>query len=571
MKKRDEKEVRKTVEAIDKGEPIPTDNQEEESKNRKQALRIVQYSQADALFCTPDGEPYATIENKGRVETIKISSRLYRRLLRSRFYVKENNVPSSQAISEAVSMLEAIAEFKGERYEVFVRVGRQKDSVYIDLVNDAGELIEIDKDGWRIVTRPPIKFRRTPNMKALPRPIRNSSINKLRPFVNVSGKRDWVLVVAWLVAALMPSMNHPILVLHGDWGSAKSTITRVLRMLFDDSFALLKSDPKDVRDLLIAAQNEWCIAFDNLSFIQRWLSDALCRLATGGAMSTRALYTDDEEKTLQAKRPVVMNGITEIVTKPDLLSRCQIVYLPRIAEEDRKTEEEFMADFEKVRPDVLGALCEAVSVGLRNLPDTKPKQLPRLADYARFIMAAEEGLGWETGTFLQAYQENLRALNQLALEASIIYQPFMEFLDNRVSWDHPWQGSAQELLNLLNEIAQSIDEKTTRQDYWPKTPQRLSNMLRESASNYRATGIGMEFGERSSDKHRTRLITIKRVRPDGSDASDDEIPNPSNQPPCDCGTEWEATQFAGNITRCRRCGALWHFPKDEVAYLPDGV
>ena len=62
---------------------------------------------------------------------------------------------------------------------------------------------------------------------------------------------------------------------------------------------------------MIAATNGWCLAFDNVSVIQAWLSDALCRLATGGGFATRGLYTDDEETIIDAQRPVVLNGVTK--------------------------------------------------------------------------------------------------------------------------------------------------------------------------------------------------------------------------------------------------------------------
>ena len=60
---------------------------------------------------------------------------------------------------------------------------------------------------------------------------------------------------------------------------------------------------------MIAATNGWVVALDNLSHLSTWLSDALCRLATGGGFSTRELYTHDEEKLFDAQRPVILNGI----------------------------------------------------------------------------------------------------------------------------------------------------------------------------------------------------------------------------------------------------------------------
>jgi putative DNA primase/helicase len=51
----------------------------------------------------------------------------------------------------------------------------------------------------------------------------------------------------------------------------------------------LRALPRSERDLAIATGNAWVLAFDNLSGIRDWLSDALCRLATGGGFATRQL------------------------------------------------------------------------------------------------------------------------------------------------------------------------------------------------------------------------------------------------------------------------------------------
>ena len=112
-----------------------------------------------------------------------------------------------------------------------------------------------------------------------------------------------MLLAAWLVAAFRPHGPYPILVLHGEQGSAKSTTARVLRALLDPNTAPLRGEPRDLRDVMIAASNGWIISFDNLSRIPHWLSDALCRLATGGGFSTRELYTDSEEVLFDAQRP----------------------------------------------------------------------------------------------------------------------------------------------------------------------------------------------------------------------------------------------------------------------------
>src|SRR5438034_11429068 len=132
--------------------------------------------------------------------------------------------------------------------------------------------------------------------------------------------------------AFRPRGPYPVLGFHGEQGSGKSTRARIVRSLIDPHSVPLRCEPKEARDLMIAATNAWCIALDNLSYLPAWLSDALCRLATGGGFGTRELYSDADEVLFEAQRPVILNGIEELATRGDLLDRAIILYTPQIAE-----------------------------------------------------------------------------------------------------------------------------------------------------------------------------------------------------------------------------------------------
>src|SRR5262249_53949354 len=158
-----------------------------------------------------------------------------------------------------------------------------------------------------LVARPPVRFRRPRGLIELPRPVAGGSLHELRRFVNVQDDDDFALLLAWLVAAARPSGPYPVLALRGEQGTGKAPTARVLRDLIDPNDVPLRAAPRDERDLMIASTNGWLIALDNLSGLPQWLSDCLCRLATGGGFATRELYTDGEEVLFRAQRPVVLN------------------------------------------------------------------------------------------------------------------------------------------------------------------------------------------------------------------------------------------------------------------------
>ena len=157
-------------------------------------------------------------------------------------------------------------------------------------------MVEVNAEGWRVVTDPPVRFVRPRGMLPLPVPGRDGSLSDLREFVNVKDEEAWALLLCWLLHSFRPAGPFPVLVINGEQGSAKSTLTRLLELLLDPNVAAVRAEPRDVRDLMIAAQNSRVLALDNLSSMPTWLSDGLCRLATGGGMATRQLYTDDDEK-----------------------------------------------------------------------------------------------------------------------------------------------------------------------------------------------------------------------------------------------------------------------------------
>ena len=87
----------------------------------------------------------------------------------------------------------------------------------------------------------------------------------------------------------------------------------MLKALVDPNVAPVRALPREQRELMIAANNGHVLAFDNLSGLPPWLSDALCRLATGGSFAVRQLYTNEDE--------ILVNGIEDVISRPDLADR----------------------------------------------------------------------------------------------------------------------------------------------------------------------------------------------------------------------------------------------------------
>ncbi len=456
-------------------------------------VELVRESEAE-LFHGADEVAYVRIPCGTHVETWPLRSKAARRWIARLFYDCEGTTPGGQALQDGLLTLEGIAFFEGFLHDVHLRLAGAEDAVYLDLADDYWQAVEITKGGWEVVADMPVRFRRPRGMRPLPTPVHGGRLDELREFVNVADE-DWPLLAAWLVAALRPRGPFPVLPLHGEQGSAKSTTERVLRELIDPNVAPLRSEPRNGRDLAIAANNGWILAYDNLSDVPDWLSDAFCRIATGGGFSTRELYSDTDEVLIDAQRPLVMNGIAELAIRPDLLDRAIPLYLPRL--QRWIPEDEFFDRFQAARPRVLGALLDAVSAAIANLPTVEFNGAVRMADFAKWTIAAEPALGLEPDEFMRAYVGNRAEAIEITLEASPLAEPL------RAIAVEGFEGTATE---LLAKLAGLVDEKIAHGEAWPRSAQGLSADLGRLAPVLRRVGVEVERPRRRRGK---RLIVIR--------------------------------------------------------------
>ena len=199
------------------------------------------------------------------------------------------------------------------------------------------------------------------------------------------------------------------------------------------------------------------LAIDNASGLPDWLSDTYCRLATGGGFSTRQLYTDDDEVLFGSTRPIILNGIDDIVTRPDLADRSIVLTLAAIPDDKRKLETELWREFKHRLPRILGALLTAVSHGLRTLPDVKLERKPRMADFAVWATACE-GAIWSKGTFMAAYGANIAEAVEIVLEGEHVATVLRSYIKS----NGEFTGTATDLLKGLNEIVPEDQQREPR-------------------------------------------------------------------------------------------------------------
>lgn len=438
------------------------------------------------LFVTPMGDTYARIPKDTHEEVHRINSKGFLNWLRDLYYAYSGHGFGNVQKEEIKATLEARAAHSGNFEKVYVRVAPYRGKVYLDLANDAWEVVEIDGTDWRIRKDSPVNFRRPNGMLPLPTPERDhNGIDELKDFIDFPTEDDFILTVSWLIGTYHPSGPYPLLVNIAQAGSGKSTRAKLLGMLIDPRENALRVGLPSPDSIDIAAKNAWLLIFDNLSNVPVWFSDRLCTLSTGGGTSRRKLYEDDEEVLFDAKRPVILTGIDELATRGDLVDRAILVYPQRI--EAFRPERELIRDFKKAQPRLLGAVLDGVSSALASYRKVRLDAF-RMADFAVWAAAAESGLGWKDGTFVKAYSKNQSGASSLVVESSPVATAIIDLV-NRQKETCKDYATMQELLIDLNTIRDANSSGDRFDRAWPKLPNKLSSDLNRIGDKLKSFGI----------------------------------------------------------------------------------
>lgn len=427
-----------------------------------------------------DRSAVAIITSRVHREVWRVQSTGFEAWLRAAYWRAKESGVGDTTLKAALATLSAAGVNDGDEVEIAVRAARDGASYILDLCDERWRAIYVTPRGWRILEPSAALFIRTASMRALPEPKGVGDIALLWQHVNIPPERHLV-VLAWLLECLRPDTPFPVLELVGEQGSAKSTTQSILRSLVDPNKVMLRGRPKTVEDIFVAAANNWLVSYENLSGLSAEQQDALCTLATGGGYAARQLYTNGEEHVMETKRPVVLNGIAVVATRPDLIDRVIHVDMPVISAAARKDDADARAAWERDRPVVFVGLLDLFSKVLGILPTVQLAQKQRMADFERLGEAVARALGHAPGEFQRQYAEMVSAGIDRALEGNVVAQILEKVLP--VLPGGKWEGTASRLYELLD--SHNVAERAG----WPRSPKGLTDQLRRIAPAYRAKGI----------------------------------------------------------------------------------
>ena len=482
---------------------------EEKEDRRNQGDRLIGYalealgSGEGALFADQHGDPHALIDGS----PVPLNSRCYS-WLRRLMWEHEHRAVNGEYLKTAAGTLAAQAEFSGEVKELHTRAAWHEGALYYEL--RPGKVVRVGPGGWTFEVRPPVLFRRYPNLKPLPDPQAGGSLDGLLSLVNLKTERDRRLFAAYAVTVPLPHVGRPILSASGPMGSGKTTAGRAVKRLWDPTAPeTVRYDP---RDFLQKASHCYVPMLDNLSALPDSAADTLCRLVTGEADSKRKLYTDDEDVIIELRRAVILNGINAPTDRGDVLDRSLVVELERIPDAERRTEEEMWAAFEDGHSRLLGAALDLLAKTIARKPSLRLSRRPRLADWGEYAAAVYEVTGWGAEKFLSDWDEVVKVQNRSALDGSPTAQAVIRFMENRDAYE----GTSTELHKKLEAVAEDIGVSIARDKAWPKSARWLWRRIQEVVPLLVAAGIN---AGRSEEKRGTVIALRKSPTDDATNAT----------------------------------------------------
>ena len=460
-------------------------------------------------FLGDDGIVYIFCSDKGNIYVTPLGSQHGQALIT--LLASEHNVVLSKADrQELTEKLETLAILQKTIKQVWYRVAPYKDGVEIDLGDEAHTRVRITPGCVEtIASGSNTLFVRSPVMKAMAMPAEHGDHALLQKYLPNLAFFDFLLLIGWISYTLahpkVETSKYVILVLEAGQGSGKSFLCNtVIRSLLDPNLVGTQLLHSNHKDLAIAGRNAHVLMFDNIRSFSPAMSDILCIASTGGATSSRALYTNDGQNVMRLHVAMVLNGIHPFITQSDLAQRCLPITLKPLSATNRKSEKELIADFNADLPVIQRGIFELTASIMKHLPEAEVLYPERMVDFSHWLAALELALNHpreRLGAIQEHYSEALKQGQRNSLEENLLGATIVEFAESLGI--RSWSGSPSDLYQELTSV---LTPSTAKSRDWPQNPIALSKRLRPLQPALLSQNIDITFA-----RGKERTITITKI------------------------------------------------------------
>lgn len=464
---------------------------------RQQSMILLDVIKAEKpeLFLDENNNPCIEVQIDKHKEIYAIDSRDFMLWAQRLFFQATKRAVGKESLKQVIDLICAESKFEDKpRFSLDTRVSKEQGAFWYDLTNNDWSAVKTTPDGWSIISDVPKMFRRYRHQ--LPQVTPQSGGDLTLIFNHINMIKYQTLFACWLVSCFIPDIPHPMPIIYGEKGAAKSTACVLLKRLIDPSALSTLTLSNEERTLVVNLQQHYYLPFDNVSGISEKTSDTLCRAVTGSAVQQRKLYTNADDYIFTFKRCITINGINNVANRSDLLDRSILFELERVSKDKRKELQKVYDSFEADKPLILGAIFDTLMKAMSIYPTVVLDKLPRMADFCRWGYAIAEALGIKGEQFLQEYEANQVVQNTEAINSDVVaflVVEYMRYKDN-------WTGRISKLFSELQDTAekQGINPRSKNM---PQSPNYLSRRINAVKSNLEAVGITYEINTKRSDGH----------------------------------------------------------------------
>ena len=460
-----------------------------------------------------DGGQYVSFFNKkGCRETLRLDSDELTDFLIDQFHQETNKSILSSKFSAVLQRLKARAKRGGAFYSIHSRIAMQGDSLFYNLGNESGDIVHVDRTGWRIVSGSKlpkeIMFKKTELAAPQVLPVRTEKTiaDLLQPFIHLGGK-DFQLFVIALLSLFLEEIAKPVISLDGIGGSGKTTIAKLIQELVDPVRDNLTSTlPENSRDVQAFLGALYLAKYDNADTIRGNISNILCNSVTGGAVVARRLYTNGGVYAQSFRNAIVLNGVNISELRPDFASRVVAFELRRFGDEGDKrlAETQLWLKFEALRGELLGAIFNTLAAAYATEPYQNIPPEFRMTDFFDWGSRFSLNLYGDAELFQLLYSANRLAVNSKMVEDDPLCAAFIEYASIPDHRDRETETSG-ELYRKFKKFAEKNALFNVKQRAFPQDASAFSKKLKVMAPVLEANGIGVET-------HRTNAGRYKTIR-----------------------------------------------------------
>jgi hypothetical protein len=467
-----------------------TDVQEKPAKeSRFQKLRQIFEETGAPVFLDQFDQAWMTVD--GRNIPIDDKSKKFKRSVTRLYFGAFQEPIGDENIKNFALHLQAHA---GESRELHNRFCGSETEILIDMANEAGEIIRITSDGWKVIVPEQNVFQRYTHQKPLPYPSRPGDAEVIFELIRAKDLPTRILIGVWIISVALSHIARPGIIAYGPQGGGKTNECRTVRSLLDPSNIVDLSLPRDSEALIQILSHHAIPVFDNLGRLPQAISDDLCRAVTGLGYSKRLLYSNDDTFCYQLRRPFLANGLNIPGQSPDLLDRCILLSLDRLEDSKRQNETGIWDRFNSLHSTALGGICDILSKAISIRPSITLKYTPRMSDWTSWGCAISEALGFGQQTFLDAYNQNISIQHDEVTSD----EPICLALRRHMNSQDYWSGSISDLWKIIESIGTNMNLTTSRR--WPKTSPWFAKRLRQFEHNLKSIGIEIEFTREDGER-----------------------------------------------------------------------